>query len=414
MAALRIGLISDSVIANDPRLRRQGDALTAAGYDVIGVGLPGADLPTPGWQLETIPLRSTIEGPHDPRASSRLRKVQRTLDIPRQLLRPAHAYDVYWRLNTRYRALAQLAERQNVDLWIANDWATLPIVMAIQQRTGTSFGYDTHELAIDELAQNLKWRLSMRPLIVTIERAGLATSAFATCVSNGIASRLQEFYQLDSRPTVIRNMPPHEAGAFRPTDEHISVLYHGVIIPGRALEECIASVALWRPEFSLTLRGPGDPAYIAGLKQLARQLGVDNRIAFAPPVPMTALVEMARLHDVGLFAIKGHSRQNQYVLPNKLFEYAMAGLALCVSNLPEMSHVLEEHQLGHVIAEVRPQSIADAINALDRALIDAFKANALSAAKKLCWEHESGKMVDLVRNALRASRPFAIQPDTAR
>jgi glycosyltransferase involved in cell wall biosynthesis len=330
--------------------------------------------------------------------------------MPRQLVDPSHAFDVYWRLNPRHLALADEAARHDVDFWIANDWTTLPIVLDIARKGGAPFAYDTHELAIDEFAQNLKWRLSLRPAIVTIEREGIRQARFVTCVSDGIAARLQAFYRLDVRPHVIRNTPRLEAGALRPTGEQVRVLYHGVIVPGRALEECIASVALWRPEFSLTIRGPGEPAYVDALKDLAASTGVAGRIVFAPPVPMTGLVAEARAFDVGLFAIKGHSKQNEFVLPNKFFEYAMAGLALCVSDLPEMRLLLETHRMGQLIGAVSPQAIAAAINALDRQSIDAFKANALAAARELCWERESETLITLVRGALTKSSTGATSP----
>jgi glycosyltransferase involved in cell wall biosynthesis len=395
---LRIGLISDSVIANDPRLHRQGDALIAAGFNVVAVGQGRtqggeANFPAMDW-----PVRAIKPAPAS--APNLARKARRLADVVLQRLSPAHAYDVYWRLNPHHRALAEAAEDVPVDLWLANDWTSLPVVMDIQRRHGTPFAYDTHELAFDEYAQSLRWRLSMRPVIAAIESEGLRSARFVTCVSYGIAVRLQKFYRLSRHPHVIRNTPRFETGALRRTGPDVSVLYHGVIVPGRALEVSIASVALWRPEFSLTLRGPGEAAYLESLQALAQRLGVGDRVHFAPPVPMTALVEQARVHDVGLFAIKGHSRQNKHVLPNKFFEYAMAGLALCVSDLPEMRALLLHHGLGMLIAEVSPEAIAAAINALDPAQIDAFKANALAAAKELSWEQESQKLVSLVRGAL--------------
>lgn len=399
----RIGLISDSVIVNDPRLRRQGDALFAAGFDIVAVGQSatgtgGDGFPATDWPVKAIRPASTL-------ATGMTRKVRRVADVVLQRMNPAHAHNVYWRLNPRHFALAEAARDVPVDLWLANDWTSLPVVMDIKRRLGTPFAYDTHELAADEYAQSLQWRFSMRPLIATIEREGLQSAQFVTCVSEGIAVRLQQFYQLTRRPHVIRNMPRLEVGLLRPTSNAISVLYHGVIVPGRALEESIASVAKWRPEFTLTLRGPGEAAYIESLQALAQQYGIAERVHVASPVPMTELVGKARTHDIGLFALKGHSRQNEYVLPNKFFEYVMAGLALCVSDLPEMRGLLQRHGLGVLIADVTPDAIANAINTLDPARIDAFKANALNAARELCWEKESDTLVALVRAALEGRMP---------
>jgi glycosyltransferase involved in cell wall biosynthesis len=212
---------------------------------------------------------------------------------------------------------------------------------------------------------------------------------------------MARIYGLRERPRVIRNAPPYEVTALRPTPEQVKVLYHGVVAPGRALEEIIASLRLWRPEFHLTIRGPAEPSYLAHLRRLAGEAGVAERVAFDPPVPMTGLVAAARPFDIGLFAIRGHSLQNEFVLPNKFFEYAMAGLALCVSDLPEMRRLIARYPMGALIDAVEPRAIAAAINGMDRAMIDACKANALKAARELCWEREAETLVGLVRSALK-------------
>jgi glycogen(starch) synthase len=97
--------------------------------------------------------------------------------------------------------------------------------------------------------------------------------------------------------------------------------------------------------------------------------------------------------DVGFFALPGHSLHNEYALPNKFFEYAMAGLALCVSRLPEMTTILSKYELRSTFAAVTPEIIAAAINELSREKIDQYKRNALVAAKELCWEAESVNFV---------------------
>lgn len=429
-----IGLLCISAIADDPRVRRQGDLLKAAGYEVIAVGLPGARSPPPGWpclsvgetegrtaEISTAGATSkalTLSAPAVNAAARRrlmrgaarrvllptLARIRRVADLALVAMNRRQTLDVFWRLNSCFGEVCALADGQKVDLWLANDWTTLPIAMKLAREAGVPFAYDTHELAVDEYAQDLKWRLTQRPVIAGVERFGIAGASFVTCVSQGIANRLHELYRLQVPPTVVRNMPNFVGSAHRSTGQTIRALYHGVVSPGRALEECIASVADWRPEFSLTIRGPGDPAYVDSLRRIAREHQVETRVIFAPPVPMTRLVAEAQPFDVGLFAIKSHSAQNEHVLPNKFFEYTMAGLALCVSDLPEMTALLTRHRLGMTIPRVTPQAIAETVNALDRVSIDQFKHNALEAARELCWEHEGRKLLTLIEQALAAHR----------
>jgi glycosyltransferase involved in cell wall biosynthesis len=140
-------------------------------------------------------------------------------------------------------------------------------------------------------------------------------------------------------------------------------------------------------------------------------LNLANRVRLLPAVPMTELIGEAASFDIGLFALPGTSRHNRFALPNKLFEYIMAGLALCVSNLPEMAQLVLHHRVGITFDSVEPRAIAAAINVLDRISIDAYKRASLAAARTLCWERESELLVsayDATREPVSASVPALV------
>ena len=119
---------------------------------------------------------------------------------------------------------------------------------------------------------------------------------------------------------------------------------------------------------------------------------------------MIDLVSEAAAFDIGLFALPGHSRHNRDALPNKFFEYTMAGLAPCIFDLPEMAGLLRQYDLGRLIPAVEPEAIAAAINSFERNAIAAYKRNALMAAQELNWEREGEKMVEHYRSALAMAR----------
>ncbi|MBL8589815.1 MAG: glycosyltransferase [Methylobacteriaceae bacterium] len=445
-------------------MRRQGDALAAAGWEVAGFGLPGHRSAPPAWPCHAIaaaatsdvedgmrkrtePARARVRdalagtltpaaprlwaraaggfaalGGRDPAAAiwlarrgltagarAAVRVGGRLLAARRGALAGGGAERHYWALNTNFEEIYRLARGYRADLWLANDWTTLPIARRLAAEQGARYAYDTHELAMDEYAQDARWRLTQRPLIVAVEGAGVAGAAFVTCVSQGIAARLHEVYRLPAPPVVIRNAPAYQRCAPRPTGQTIALLYHGVVSPGRGLEACIAAMALCRAEFHLTIRGPAAPDYLDRLRALVADAGVAGRVRFDLPVPMIELVARAAEFDVGLFALPGHSEQNVHVLPNKFFEYTMAGLALCISNLPEMSALLHRYDLGEEISAAEPGPIAEAINRLDPARVDRFKHNALAAARELNWDAESRKLLALCAAAVGRS-PVADAP----
>jgi len=306
---------------------------------------------------------------------------------------PHRVESIYWALNSRFSDLYRVASAQRSHVWLANDWTALPIARRLAREQGGILVYDTHELAADEYTERRRWRVLHRPTVVAIERTCLRDAALVTCVSDGIADRLQELYRLKERPLVVRNTPRYQRMPFRPTGETIRVLYHGIVSPGRGLESCIRSVRLLRPEFDLTIRGPASEEYGTTLSNLIAELGLRDRVHLAPPVPMVDLVREANAFDIGLFALPDHSLHNRYALPNKFFEYTMAGLALCLSDLPEMARLVTRYDLGRLFNGLDPAAIAAAINSLDRESIDGYKHRALQAAKDLNWEKESARLI---------------------
>lgn len=413
--APRIGILSQSAIADDPRVRRQGDALTAAGWKVVALGLDGAQSQPPDWRIVTpgaareLEVRPSMPATgyrtRGPRAlglkllnsiGTRLTPYERSLVGVR--VDPGRAETVYWTMNSIFWDLLALGEREEVDLWLGNDWTSLPIVARLATAAGIPYAYDTHELCADEFYEDWRWRFVQRPVRVTIEGAFIKNSAAVSTVSQKIAERLADLHRLEKVPLVVRSTPAYQEHVFRPTGERIRVLYHGAVWKHRGLEDCIRSVAHWRPEFDLTIRGPASQEYRAILENEIDQAGARGRVTLAPAVPMTELVREASAFDVGLFALPGHSKHNQYALPNKFFEYMMAGLALCVSDLPEMAELVRSRDLGTLIAGAEAPAIAAAVNSLSRGAIDAAKKRALAAARELCWEQESRKMVSAYQN----------------
>lgn len=455
----RVGLVSLSVIADDPRVRRQGDLLASYGWDILGVGLSGQRSQSPSWQCLSVAPNAThaaagIEADYRGRASTLLTAMRELLQAPHvcvlgrvlregillttrdpavagwaartvltrvvqlagwfhaglalrfagEAITPAQEERAFWAIDRTFRQLYEAARSEPVDLWIANDWPSLPIVRKLAAEQNVPYAYDTHELAIHEYEERWIWRHVQRPVIAAIERVGVGDAAFVSCVSGGIAHELAKLHGLEPAPLVLRNVPFYEPNTFKPTGERVSVIYHGLVSPGRGLEACIESVKLWRPEFSLTIRGPSNKDYLEHLENVVRTHGVADRVTFTPAMPMVDLVRAASQHDIGLFAMPGHSLQNVYVLPNKLFEYVMAGLALCVSDLPEMAGIVKDHRLGVLIEAVRPDAIAAAINELDRTAIDEHKRNALAAARQLCWENEGRAFIDACERAITSAR----------
>lgn len=407
-------LLSYTGVSDEPRVLRQAQALIRAGWQVVVAGHDGRSPRPSEWRY--IRLAHTVPP----------RSLQRRLWQlgQRELGRAACIHLAGWPAIAQagarsiYRSLplwsaaqddilaaAERASNLRPDLVVAHDYHTCPPAAELARRTGALFVVDCHEYARDEYPDNPRWMARERPFVMALQDDYLARADAVTTVSAGIARLLDHDQRLKRPVTTIRSLPFYAPMALRPIGETIEVLYHGVVAPERGLEVSIQSVRDWKPEYRLTIRGNGDSAYIEALKVLSRESGVAGRVLFEPAVPFGEIIPAANRADIGLFVQSDLSPQKRLALPNKFFEYVMAGLALCVADLPEMAALLQRHQLGVLVPDLRPDAVAGAINSLSRDGIMHYKAQALVAARLLNWENEQQIMIALFDELLRERSP---------
>jgi glycosyltransferase involved in cell wall biosynthesis len=394
-------IISLTPVADEPRVRRQAQALHDAGWSVSVAGLRGrgqipnfwrfiqlSHLGPAIWEEMGLKHRGVWWGIRARRWNTLNRYASR--------VSRSAAERAYWSVNNYAGIYEQLAyvDPGDYDLILCHDWFTAPIAARLADRLGAPFSVDAHEYSTGQYMTDRKWRRRERPWIHAVQKQSLPQAAATTTICEGIADRLFTDYGLAERPTVVRSVAEHRELPFRPTGERVTVLFHGVLAPERGLEEAIASVPQWRPEFHLMLRGGGPEDYLMGLRALAERVGAAGRVTIEGPVPAVEMIERANADaDVGFCVPPELSPQKRFALPNKFFEYVTAGLALCVTDLPEMARLVHEHELGVLVPDATPDQIATVINGLDREEIERFKRRSLEAARVLDWKIEKEVML---------------------
>jgi glycogen synthase len=390
----RIAVLSESPLAFDARIVRHAEALQADGHDVLLIvsGPPPSEPPA-------VPVR-LIGGPRGPwriRFGLVLRQGPATLVA-------GSAHPLYW-VSLRRRRMRKALRAFAPDIILANDWQTLP--PAIGERLhGAKVIYDSHELATSEFAGRIGWRLFAKAHVVAIEGRHIVQSDAVMTVSQTLADRLAALYRLPAPPLVVRNRPAGAMIAPRPTGKTVTALYLGLIGPGRCLEELIASVALWPVPMRLVIQGPDVAGYRAHLERLAAA-DAPGRVSFAEPVSPQHTVAAAAKADVGVFFVPLEG-QSAVMLPNKIFEYMAAGLAIVSVDLPEIRFALDTAGNGLLVAHATRSTIAAAMASLTPERIDRMKAASLHA-----WT--TGQTSDLPRllALVRSLTASATAPDPA-
>lgn len=369
MTAERTALVVvDTVVADDPRVRRQLEWLTSAGWVVDTIG-EGATPPQGARRhfmlLEAKRWTSTSLGTVVayvllPRAAGFT--LLRTQRVPKEVRRrvKANAYGLYVFNDMHFAPWAD-----------SSDFATA--------RESAVIHLDIHEYFPSSLPQNSMWNRATTPMRAWVRRS-MASSAFTsrTTVARGISDLYAE--ELGIRPPdVVRNSPgfvdqqPSVTSA-----SEVRLVHHGNAMWARGLKLLVDAVALANDRVSVTFMLTGSPAVISELEQYAAQLG--DRVRVVPPVPIDAVAEEINKYDLEVMFYRPATVNLQLALPNKLFEAIQGRLGLVIGQSPSMMEIVEDFQNGVVVEGWEPADLAAAIDRLDAEKIGAFKQGSDRAA----------------------------------
>jgi glycosyltransferase involved in cell wall biosynthesis len=288
----------------------------------------------------------------------------------------------------RHRALAHALADIDADVFVTHDYAALPMVAEAARRRSARFAYDCREYYAGQHADSRLWRFTAPPAVRAIEGRHIGSAAWVTTVSDGLADLLVKQYALPVRPTIVRSTPVLvDIETHEPADEWVA-LFHGHLRPDRNVHGLIDSVAQWPEHIRLEVRGNGPAAYVQQLHEKVRSLGITGRVQLLPAVPYTEVITSAARADVGIIPWPLDQPQKQISLPNKLFEYLMAGLAVVATGPSEASRLVESYGFGVGYAPASPEALAAVLGGLSRDQLLSLRAGAMSARDELCWERE--------------------------
>jgi hypothetical protein len=369
-------IIAFTDLSTDPRVYRQIIALQAD-YDVIAAGLKDPDVPG----VNFVPLQW-----------KRRPRSQRFAGAMRLLLRRHSAH--YWSNPSIQFALRQLSATRP-SLVIANDIDALPLALRVADTAPVVF--DSHEYWPGRHGKGI-----FAPLHASYRRNLCAkyipAASDMMTVSPGIAE--EYFKDTGVRSVVVTNAPPYEpdlAPGVVQADT-LRIVHHGAALRGRHLELMCDMMDLLDDRFTLTfILTDRDREYLAELKSRA---AANPRIEFRPPVPMREISKFLNEFDIGAYILPPGSFNQKFALPNKLFEFIQARLAIAIGPSPEMARIVSANNLGVVADSFEPASLAARLNALSAADIAQFKANSHAVACEFSAEGNASALRSMVSNAL--------------
>ena len=296
-----------------------------------------------------------------------------------------------------FPVLRKQLESRRFDLIIANDIESLPLAFKIKKTEKILF--DAHEYAPRHFEDKLVWRIFFQRFNKFLCKKYLPLVDQMLTVGKGLANEYATHYPVE--PVVITNANYYAALTPTPVDEQkIRLIHHGAANPSRQLEIMIDMMNYLDDRFTLDLMlltpaiaNKMTRGYLTLLKDLVK----DNpRITIVPPVKSSEVVNFIHPYDMGIFLLPPINFNYANTLPNKLFDFIQARLAIGIGPTPEMASLVTQYDLGVVADYFTAQSLAQKINSLTAEKITYYKKQAGKAAYELSAEKNKIILNDLV------------------
>jgi len=378
MKAIHIVLNSFSF---DYRVQKEVNSLKKAGYQIYVFALQEKDL------LEEEP-----GNPH-------IRRFKlKTRPWPRKKFFQAFKY-----LECFYLMVKE-ASKIKPQIVHSHDLNALPIGAFISSIHKIPLIYDAHEFETER--EKIKTKFAKIALKL-LERSLIKKASRVITVSKPIALAYEKMYGV--KPDLILNCPNYQK--IKPCQnsrEELNLpvnkkifIYQGGLEPSRGLETLIETFE--------ELKDKGVALLLIGYGRLEKKICEKAKqnpdlILFKKPVPPDQLYKYTSSSDFGLSLIEKQSLSKYYSLPNKLFQYLMAGLPVIVSNIPEQKRIVERFNCGLVVNSENKEEIKEAIIKLARSDSSFYRQQALKAARIYNWENEEKKLLKIYEEALKEKK----------
>jgi glycosyltransferase involved in cell wall biosynthesis len=413
----RVCLVTSEQLSTNPRLVKEADALSKAGYDVRVVACQWMDWPreedakllaSRSWRCQII----NYSRESSPKLfwSSRFRHystrhfVARLLSGDRVIPRA---------LGRVVPEMTRAAASEAADLFIGHNLAGLPAAVLAAGKQGVRAGFDAEDLhsqmwlkesgplAIDRLAERAERRFLPRCAYVTAA-APLIAKAYAARYGLRLTETILNVFPLVDRPAKFRQHDP---------EGPLTLYWFSQVIGARrGLEDIIRAMALsGSKNIQLHLRGKWQAGYEDKLRGWVREAHLRQEQVVSHPLGSPDdMIRLSAKYDVGLALEQPVSENRDICLTNKICTYLLAGNAVIASGTLGQRHFMNQIPgvgLCYEIDDV--QAVAKQLRKWeqDRDSVERARRRASQFGEEnYNWDIEQEKLLAVVEKAL-AARP---------
>ncbi len=313
-----------------------------------------------------------------------------------------------WKRFLHTFSVFKLAKQTNADLYHFHDPELLPVGVLLRLFTRKPVIFDVHEHypnAIMSKKYLKKWlKNPVRIAYEIVEKISIPMLSGVIYTTEEVGERYKNYISCKIENYPLPEMFP-TTGRANKKDEYL--LYLGGITAIRGIEELIdgfAHAAKLKPEAKLLFVGSFESnSFKEKIYEKIKMLGLKDKIEFKGKVPYQEIEKYLSEATIGI--IPYLPVPNHLVcLPNKLFEYMAAGVAVIASDFPHYRKVVESSNSGLLINPERPQSISKAMLLLldNSSLVKEMGENGKNAfLDTYNWKSEEEKLFSFYQKLLK-------------
>ncbi len=306
--------------------------------------------------------------------------------------------------------LSRLIRQHSFDALHFHDLPLAELGFRLKKKFGIKYVLDLHEnwpvlQQISEHTQHLPGSIFFSfPAWLKYERQAAKDADRVVVVIDEMKQRLATMGIDRSKIEVVQNtinIPEDLPVTARTEDEKddISLFYGGGVTIHRGLQVVLYALSGLPANSHIKFHIVGSGRYIITLKQLARDLKIENRVAFHGHKPQQELYAELAKSDV---AIIPHLKTDHtdHTIPHKLFQYMYYGKPVIATNCLPIQRIVNETNTGIIYNNDDPNALTRILQTLEIDA-DAFKAQ-YSAGKKWVlekynWQYDAQRLVSLYK-----------------
>lgn len=278
-----------------------------------------------------------------------------------------------------YSRIGKYIRENNISLVIFHEPNFLKSALDLKKKHGVKIVFNAHEYHPLEFEDLPGWLETEGKHFTTLYEHCLPQFDLVINVCESIRLKCLEEFKTDSivipNAAAFRDLSVQSTNAFP-----IRMIHHGVNLPSRKVENMIEIAAKLGDQYSLDLMLTtvnGNESYDEAIR---KKIAETPNVSWKKPVTIHQICAEINRYDIGLFYLEPTNFNYRYALPNKLFEFIQARLAIAISPSPEMKGLVQKYKLGVYADQFSTDAMAEKIRALSPEDIQQFKQNSDQAA----------------------------------